>query len=707
MNPLRLDNAHYRLAVHPGHGAITSLVDKAGGYDLVAERRLAESFRLLLPLPGLHANYLRGRDQKLTRARRIPDGLELHWAGPLVNDRGRFPLAVTLWIELVGEAVQFRCEVVNRTKHQVAEVWCPILGGLMGLGKGDARRATQVMIPNAYDQIVRDLFREFGAHEALGVSGMEHSWTYPGWMPMPWTSFYNTGVGRGLYFGSHDRVARTRALWLGMEPGMSNARVGGDWPTPAETRGQPTGVSMSWVYLPYTKPGATFRSAPVVLQAHAGSWRRSARIYGDWYRANFPLVDSRTHWLRKETAFLDTMFMLPEDNINVRFADIPRWARTAAKHGLGSVMISGWQIGGHDRGYPQYTPDPQLGTWKELAAGIRACHELGLRVYFFANIMQADVTIPWYRRELHRYAIRENTGNPYYLIGFGMGTLSARRGLTRPTLADLNPAFAQVRELHVRQFRKLAELGADGIHLDKIVPGAMDFNPAAPGGPDRSIYEGIIETVGEIVRVCRAVNPEFCISYEGNFDRLMAFSDVCWWGNTHAAMKEVFPQWTGTMPVNQPYSYNVVNLAVLRARNLLVGPAHYTKDMDDPPMRALNRYIAAVTRIRRELVDVLSLGAVVASSEPPFVENPPPVRLAGAVAKNPDVRWTLFRNEHTGRRALVLANLGRTPVTTTVSVLTARGAVWRLEQPSAKAHSARLPAKLTLPAERVAVLAEP
>ena len=50
----------------PRSGVITRLHDKPGDLDLLAEPRLAESFRLLLPLPDLEANYLLGRDQRLT-----------------------------------------------------------------------------------------------------------------------------------------------------------------------------------------------------------------------------------------------------------------------------------------------------------------------------------------------------------------------------------------------------------------------------------------------------------------------------------------------------------------------------------------------------------------------------------------------------------------------------------------------------------------
>ena len=62
------------------------------------------------------------------------------------------------------------------------------------------------------------------------------------------------------------------------------------------------------------------------------------------------------------------MFLLPEGNVILKFADIPRWAEDARTYGVNTVMISGWNVGGHDNQYPNCTPDPKLGTWDvELA----------------------------------------------------------------------------------------------------------------------------------------------------------------------------------------------------------------------------------------------------------------------------------------------------------------------------------------------------
>ena len=705
---MRVENDLYRVDVNPKNGAIRGLFDKAGKQDIIAEPRLAESFRLLLPLPGMHANYIMGVAQKLTSLKKTRDGATLRWDGPLVNERGKFDLAVTARIEFAGEAVQCRISVENRTKFKLAEVWYPILGGMMGLGNGDERKQTTLLIPHGFTQWTRDIFRDFGSDiEWLGCLTPEHAFPYPGWMPMPWCCFYHRGLKRGLYFAAHDREPRAKVLRFSMEPGIAHGRVGGNWPRPDELNGRPAGVTMNWTSFPYAKPGETFDGPPVVLQCHEGDWRRAAAIYRAWFTASFPVVDSRKHWLRKASEFMDTMFMLPEDNVNITYAEIPRWAKTAADYGLKSVLISGWQVGGHDRGYPQYEPDPRLGTWKELEAGIRACHKMGVRVYFFANVQPADITTEWYRKELHKYIVMDPWGNPYYLSGWGMGTLGARKNLTRVNSVEMSPAHPEVRAIILRYMRKLAEIGADGVHFDKLFAHPMDFNPRLKTSPDRGSHAGILQCMEEVLAACRAINPEFCISYENNWDRLMSYSDVCWWAGGLSAMKEVFPQWMPAMSVNQPYDFNMANLAVLRGHCILVGPGTYMRGMDYEPMRPLFEYIREIVRIRAELHDVLSRGEVVGSSEEPFVTDEPAVRMGGSFARDTNAKWTVFRDVNTGRRAAVLANLGDKALRATKLTLPDLSAkACDIHQPFAKTRRAKFPAAVAIPAERVAVVVE-
>jgi len=706
-----VENDCYRVEVEPQHGRIVRVYDKRGRLELITEPRLAENFRLLLPLPQMHANYILGSEQELASAEREGDTLKLHWAPLLRSEYGAFDLDVTLWIVLAGESIEFRCDVANGTEHKLAEVWYGMIGGMTGLGAGPQAKLTRMLLPEGAGHRDQDIFNQFGGgsppNAGLGLYGPEYSYFYPGHLSMGWISLYNPEISRGLYYAAHDPESCAKVLRFQLMPGIANGRAGSDWPTAEELDGEPCGVTFNWASFPYTPPGETFQGPPVVLQCHEGGWRESAAVYRDWFTRTFGLVDSRNQWLRRETAYLCAMFMLPEDNINFTYKQIPQWAKTAADHGLGSVMISGWQVGGHDRGYPQYDPDPRLGTWDDLEAGVRACHDLGLRVYFFANVQTVDISTDWYRKELHQYEIQDPWGAKYFVVGWGMGTLGARKMLTKAPLYEMDPWHPEVRHLLVKRFRRLAEIGADGVHLDKNFIHSLDFNPRLTTSPDRAMPQGMLRCVREILDACRQVDPEFCISYENSWDRMLTYADVAWWGGGPELLKVVFPQRVSTAAITQPYSFGVVNQLVLGGQNMMVAPANYMRDMDYPPMKSLCRYIGEITRIRRELHDFVSRGELADSHVAFFSRPTPEIQFTAPPAASSDVGWTVFRNVETGKRAAVLANLAGGPLE--VAGLTFAGAsdgTCRVYQPFEPTRETRLPVSLRIPAERLAFVVE-
>jgi hypothetical protein len=211
-----MENGAYAVEIDPGNGSIIGILDRATGDRLIAESRLAESFRLLLPLPDNGGNYILGTEQKLTGCEEIPNGLILRWDGPLSG----FDLDVAMRIEFVDDAIHFRLNVANRTAYRVGEVWYPVLGGMLGLGSGEERLGTKALAPRQYDQWTADPYVTFGSDTDLGTPIPERHFRYPRRMSMPWAEQYHPALDRGLYFACHDLVARSKVLRLAMSPGI-------------------------------------------------------------------------------------------------------------------------------------------------------------------------------------------------------------------------------------------------------------------------------------------------------------------------------------------------------------------------------------------------------------------------------------------------------------------------------------------------------
>jgi hypothetical protein len=281
--------------------------------------------------------------------------------------------------------------------------------------------------------------------------------------------------------------------------------------------------------------------------------------------------------------------------------------------------------------------------------------------------------------------------------GWGMGTLGARMGLTRPPIASCDPAFPEYREIIVEQMRKLAELGADGIHFDKVFGHPpLNFNPGPGVSPDQSWYTGVVRCLEETLASCQQVRPDFGLSVESSWDRLLTYCDAWWqWHDMldHlAVMKYTFSEFMPTFAVVQPWDYNNVNNAIRYGYQVLVGPIRYSRSMADEQMHGISAYIAEVLRIRDELKDTIFLGE--------FLDV-----LEVSVSAHPSLKYNTHRNPRTGKRACVLVNQAMQPVETCVAFEGGQQQL-RIYRPFEPVACGASPLIVTVPAERLVILAE-
>jgi hypothetical protein len=705
-NRVSIENTLYRLEVDAENGALCRVYDKVGDLELISEPALAESFRLLLPLPEMEANIILGNEQKLSNFNASEERLELFWNGPLVNPQGAFDLSVTMQIELKDQAVVFQIQVDNQTKHKLGEVWHAGLGGLMGLG---SRQSTRTVLAKMRGPETSNLFMDFP--ESMGVGGggglrfPEYYVSYPVEIGMPWLDIYNGELQRGVYYGCHDTTPRLFVLRFEMHPGLARNRLSGNWPSEAEINEQrdqyPPGLVMHWVFFPYTEPGKSFVSPPVVLQSHAGDWHEAAKIYRAWFLSNYEIRPAEISWLRQSQAIQDTMFMLPEGNVMLTFAEMPKWAAEAQQFGVNAVLVSGWNVGGHDNQYPNYTPEPKLGTWEELKEAIAECHRIGSKVFFFANIQPVDVSTVHYEEELSRYRVMDGKGAST-ISGWGMGTLGARMGMTRPPIGSCDPGFPQYRQIIVEHMRKLADIGADGVHFDKVIGrNAVDFNPALTMPPDEAWFRGVLATMEETLDHCRAHVPHFCLGVESPWDRLLVYCDAWWlWHDMldHLpVMKYTFPEFLPTFAVVQPWDYNNANNAIRYGYQLIMGPVRYSTSMADKQSQPISTYVAELLRIRDELKETLFFGEFLDTLE---------AEVAACEGPADALKYNVHRNPKTGKRACVVVNQSETPLEAVVSFTGAEQQTFSIYRPFAAVEAAESPVRLTIPGERLVILVE-
>ena len=639
------------LRLDPETGNLCGLTWKDPKLEIIQEPRLGENFRLRFPRPGREANYFLSGQQKVSHIEERPDGVTCHYDS-LRNAEEEINVKVRYEIRSVDKNLEFGIEVDNPTDLPLAEVFFGIVGGQQGLGN---RQDTESLVPGWNTNLAAALFTHFRAGGYgggnLGIRYDAAGITYPGAMQMGWMEFFNHKANLGLYYANHDIEPRQSAVYFELRPFTKSAVVAGEnWPTPADVpAGEPIGLTMGGLKFPYLKRG-TFNSGPVALQVHQGDWHQGSEVYRAWFDQHFPIKRPPT-WLRKEMAWQSIIISNCEDVIVWKFKDLPKLAADAKKYGVTTFEILGWDMGGIDRGYPQYRPNPRLGTHEEFRQALAEIKKLGVHPLIFANQDMADTATPLFKEKLHRYVVMGRWAPDNPVFGWGEGTISARMGLTRSNMTLISPAHPEVRNLHLDQFVDLVRDGAEAFQLDKTAGGGMlDFNPFLPTSPDRSMVEGILVMLRETLEKAHEVNPAFALASETCWDRTFQYVDVSYVRMNDIdmpspALRYTFPEWTSTICAESPGDFNVMNNGMRYGLVWAVQPRHYNDSMDEALTRPLSRYVQELIRIRSKHKDVLFFGR--------FRDT-----LGAEVKGGKSVRYSVFEGMDKPGKACVVVNFG-------------------------------------------------
>jgi hypothetical protein len=273
---VRLEDENCLVEVSRRNGSITRIRDKGAGLELIREPRLAGSFRFALPIPGkepwqtLEANWIIGREQRLSSCEVERRKLTLRWNGPLRNYLGEeFGASATMTIALRYGGVEFSLRIDNPTRYPVGEVYFPVLGGIQGLGRTHGQLTTTDMVrPVAGEGCTSAaIFRVFNNMSPFGDQGPEQFYAYPDGQPEPWVGFASAKLSRSAMIRVEDPLNRKLYIRLEMKPATSGtARDDGNWPRPEELRGLPVGVELSFVDTVGGPAGKAYDAAPAFVR---------------------------------------------------------------------------------------------------------------------------------------------------------------------------------------------------------------------------------------------------------------------------------------------------------------------------------------------------------------------------------------------------------------------------------------------------------
>jgi hypothetical protein len=506
---------------------------------------------------------------------------------------------------------------------------------------------------------------------------------------------FNIKKNIGMYYAQHDSIIRKATLYYELRPSEKGNVIGDNWPTEADVpKGTPIGLTIGWLNTPYTKRNV-FSSAPVVLQLHQGGWHEGGQIYRQWFDKHYNVKRQPT-WLRNEMAWQSVIIYNCEDVIHYKFKDLPKLAADAKKYGVTTFEILGWDKGGIDRGYPEYEPDPRLGTKEDFKNALNDIKKLGVHPIIFSNIQWVDTDIPLYHNKLKKYEKKGRWADDLTIAGWGEGTISARLGISRHNMTQMTPSYPEVNKLLMDYYLDLVKSGADGFQFDKTASLEVDFNPLLTLSPDRAMPQAVFDMFGQVLEKGSKINPKLALAAENSWDRAFQYVDVSYLRMNSMdmcpALKYTFPEWTSTIFAENPFDFNIMNNGMRYGLVWAMAPRHYNASMDEPVTQPLSKYVGELIRIRKKYADILFTGR--------FMDN-----LGASVKCGTNSRFSVFEplNDKT-KKAVVLVNYDNKEDEMEVNFENIKNGNAELCIPFQNDRIIHLPAKIKVPARTCAVI---
>jgi hypothetical protein len=525
VNNIVIRNETLSLGLSTETGAVISLESRLTGWKILDRPKLGLSFRLLLPLSEeLRNNQVLGERQKPCSIREAKDGrsVRITWDS-LVSERGgRHPICVSLEIRMEERAAVFTMDIENRSSFVVENVYCPYLGDLRSPPTAPWFRTFLHNYGTAQEWGLRLSYQNL-----RGYYGSDHPiqfspTAYGCGSPMsPYILL--RGPGEGLYAGTAEDTTELVAWNTELRPGYGSS-IDSRVPEDDVISGQDAAIRFAAVHVPYIMGGQKRRLTPVALEAYGGDWQAGVDIH----RRLFALTHTPAKapaWAREPHSWMQLQINSPEDELRMRFTDLPRVGEECARHGVKAIQLVGWNEGGQDQGNPSHDPDPRLGTFQEFKAAIAEIQAMGVKLILFAKFTWADRATERFRKELHKLAVKDPYGDYYLHAGYQYQTATQFLDINTKRLIPMCFHSEEYMRLCDQEFTKILDLGADGFLFDECLHHASTlccFDESHGHRYGAPVYANDNLLIERFARMAIRKKPDFLFAGEACYDREMA-----------------------------------------------------------------------------------------------------------------------------------------------------------------------------------------
>lgn len=312
---------------------------------------------------------------------------------------------------------------------------------------------------------------------------------------MQWAEF--TGDGKNLYFACHDSKFRWKDFKFKYY----------------EKKGK---LLFAFSHHFTCFPGENYTCPQMHVQWIDGDWKAGARIYSRWFHKTMNMPE-KPQWVSRSNGWLLTILKQQNDIIMWNYEETgTKLLDIAEARGLDIIGLFGWTIGGHDRFYPDYEPDPRMGGEAGLRDAVKRIHERGMKAVFYFNGQLLDQNGTDFWPEIGRHiTVVGPDGQFRYERWWKYADIE-------PRIHGLACLGTQVwRDRLLSLTKKVYEYGADGVIYDQLAtrPPMLCYGEGHGHRVPAVVYEQDRKALLEYLNSeMRKIDPEFLIMTEGVAD---------------------------------------------------------------------------------------------------------------------------------------------------------------------------------------------
>ena len=643
---IRLDNTELSAVFDAETGALMSLVDKATGWNIQDRHELGLSFEMLVPVPGRRDNVVVGTKQRFRSYDVDASGkrITFTWDNVASEHGGKHDITMIGTVALSDKGLSFSTEVINNSPYVIETISYPCIGDLK---RPESADKLSVRYPWYNGMWERSVFPKFDNLE--GYWGTH----YPMFQIRNQNSVYmliETGT-QGLYVASLDHtiqnmVSYTFELIPGYESGVIRTA-----PKEDTIGGMPVHVQLSVVHFPFVNPNESIKLAPVVMRPYSGTWHKGVDYYKEW-KQTWYVPPRSPDWANDIHSWQQLHVNSPEEEAFVPYNRLVEYGEACARNGVKAIQLTGWEIGGQDRGDPSHDIEPLMGTWQELYDAIKQVQDMGVKIVLFTKFIWGDRSTDWFREEGIRYAMKDPYGDPYIHVGYKYQTTTQLADINTRRFSPMCFMDSEYRKVACDEFRKVLKLEPDGMLFDEYIhhgPAFYCFDPNHDHHLPAHVYAGDHLLAEEFRAISDPVNADFLYAGEAVFEPLCTYYSLAY-TRLNESHTEVYRYVDPYRPLMAAvYGFDdreIINKCLLCRYIMSYEPYNFKGRVDDFPLSL--EYGNKVDDFRRRYREYVwdaeyrsTFGASVTA------------------AKGADFDYSVYKNPDSGKRAVIVVNNNR------------------------------------------------